>query len=998
MRRIRNSLCTGLALLISSSVPAAVGSWTTTGPHGGRVFDVAISPLSPNNLYLAAGRGGLFRSTNGGGSWSRSEAGLPANLAVFALDTASSATSVAYVLTGGAGVVYRSADFGLSWFPLPAPWAGLAPPSDLDVGPGDGSRVAVVAGASTYVSTNNGSSWTGSTAGSFPFGDMRQIAIAANGDVYASSDSYDAAGYGLNMVRKSTDGGATWAAAGPLPDLDPGPSEVPAIFFVRDLVTAPSDAARLYAVGDRLATSADAGASWTDVMLPPNCSATTVDVSPGSAVAVWLQCFNGTLLRTDDASVASPVWTAMDPIINNYTVNGSDPAQTVALAFHPSYPATPQLLAGTEYGGILRSTNNGGLWLERNAGLESTTIRALAPHPLDAAIVLAGFGDAFSTTIPLYASTDGGVSWAASASGLNAEQIRALAIDPTTVDANSLTTENFHVYAAGRSADIPDGSAIDGGIYKSTTSGNSWSTIDNGIALSNFFTPAGPVSRPFMGTVRSVALDPRSCDSPPASGPCPAVVPPTAASTLKTVMVGGSGRLTRSSVSPLVCPDTVTSARIYRSSDAGANWGASDSGIPIGQDLDPGTPGLKCVQIGGVVPLVIDPNDPQVMYAGTFLGVFDPTFAVEPTLANGVFKSVDGGLSWSHSSNGLPRLGGAGSSHWDVLSIAIAPSNGNRLYATAIDFNGSFSGRVYRSDDAGANWVRADSGIAGADVRALLVDPADVSGDTVFAGAGGTAANPGGVYRSIDAGLTWNSYSIGLQADAALALAIPQRGVGDPFRLFAGTVSGVWEFTEAVDPDGDGAPSPVENQSPGPTAVGDGNDDGMADAGQSSVASNAGTVFAVPGAGGVVPDGVGSEVDFTIAISAGSCTQINNSQLIDPALLPIDPRSTEITYPQGTVRYELPDCAQAQVDIVVHGASFNTADWHWRHYGPTVPGDDSSFAWYDLGARATLLNPNTWRLNLDAGQFGVYRDVPDNILMLGGPALLPDALLQDSFE
>ncbi|MCB1587901.1 MAG: hypothetical protein KDI56_03275, partial [Xanthomonadales bacterium] len=617
MHRMR--LCAGLALLVGSHSFAAVGSWTTTGPHGGRVFDVAISPLSPNTLYLAVGRGGVFRTTNGGGSWTRAEAGLPANLAAFALDTASSTTSVAYVYTGGAGVVYRSADFGLSWFPLPAPWAALSPPSDMDVGPGDGARVAVVAGASTYASSNNGSSWTVSAAGSFPSGDMRQIAVAANGDLYAASDSYDALGYGLNMVRKSTDGGATWLAAGPLPDLDPSPSEVPALFFIQDLVTAPSDAMRLYALGGSLVTSGDAGASWSVVNLPPDCFASSVDVSPGSATALWVQCSDGTLQRSDDVTLASPTWVAMDPIVNNYTVNGSDPAQTAAIAFHPAYPGTPHVLAGTEYGGLLRTTNNGGLWLERNVGFESTTIRALAPHPLDANIVLAGFGDAFSTTVPLYLSTDSGASWAASANGLNAEQIRALAIDPTTVDANTLTTENFHVYAAGRSAPIPDAAAIDGGIYKSTTSGNSWTTIDNGIALSTFGTTGGPVSRPFMGTVRSVALDPRSCDSPPVSGPCPAVVPPTAASTLKTVLVGGSGRLSRSSTSPLVCPDTVAAARIYRSIDAGANWVASDSGIPIGQDLDPGTPGLKCVQIGGVVPLVIDPMNPLVMYAGTFL-------------------------------------------------------------------------------------------------------------------------------------------------------------------------------------------------------------------------------------------------------------------------------------------------------------------------------------------------------------------------------------------
>ncbi len=991
------ALAGAMALTAMGAASAGVGTWTTAGPHGGRISEVAISPLSPNNTYLTVGRGGLFRTTNGGGSWTRAEAGLPANLSIFAMDAATSGTSAAYALTGGAGVVYRSADFGLSWFALPAPWAGVAFPADLDVGPGDGSRVAVVTGDSAYVSTNNGSSWTTSAAGSFPSGPMVYVAIAANGDVYAAANSFDPAGYGLQMVRKSTDGGATWAAAGSLPDTDPSPGVSPLISFLRELATAPSDADRLYAAGGGLATSGDGGANWSEVAVPASCFPNTVDVSPASSVAVWVQCSSGTLLRTDDASVAVPTWVAMDPITNNYTINGTDPAQAAALALHPAYPVTPHIVAGTEYGGILRSTNNGGLWIERNDGLESTTIRALATHPRDSSVVLAGFGDAFSTSVPLYLSADGGASWANSSLGLNAEQIRALAIDPTTVDANPLTAESFHVYGVGRSAPIPDASALDGGIYKSTTSGNSWSTIDSGIATSSFFTPGGPVMRPFMGTVRSVVLDPRSCDSPPVSGPCPAVVPPTAASTLKTVLVGGSGRLTRSSTMPLSCPDTVVASRIYRSTNAGATWVASDSGIPTGEDLNPGTPGEQCVQIGGVVPLVIDPNNPLVLYAGTFLTVFDPSFPAEPTINNGVFKSTDGGLTWTHSSNGLPRVGGAASSHWDVLSFAIAPGNSNRLYATAINFDLSAAGRVYRSNDAGATWVRADSGIAGSDVRALLVDPDDPTGDTLFAGAGGSAANPGGVYRSTDGGLTWNSYSIGLQADAALALAIPDRPLGSPFRLFAGTVSGTWEFTEAADPDGDGAPTPVEAQSPGPT-TGDGNGDGMPDAGQASVASNTGSVFEIAGGAGLAGKGAGTAVDFTVSISEGSCAQINNSQLVDPGFLPIDPLNSLVSYPQGAIRFELPNCAQAQIEVIFHGGTFNPRDWRWRNFGPTIPGDDATFAWYDLGARAEQVATNRWRLTLDAGQFGVYRSSGDNILLLGGPAFLPAEVFLNGFE
>ncbi len=154
-------------MALGSAAQAGVGTWDTTGPYGGRLQNVVISPLSPNNLYLAQGRGGLFRTTNGGVNWARAEAGLPPGLSQFDLAAATNGSNVAYVLTGGAGVIYRSADFGLSWFPLPAPWAGTAFPYSITVGADSGDRIAVTTGQTTYVSNNNGSTWTTSTAGSF---------------------------------------------------------------------------------------------------------------------------------------------------------------------------------------------------------------------------------------------------------------------------------------------------------------------------------------------------------------------------------------------------------------------------------------------------------------------------------------------------------------------------------------------------------------------------------------------------------------------------------------------------------------------------------------------------------------------------------------------------------------------------------------------------------------------------------------------------------------
>src|SRR5690606_13320417 len=98
-------------------------------------------------------------------------------------------------------------------------------------------------------------------------------------------------------------------------------------------------------------------------------------------------------------------------------------------------------------------------------------------------------------------------SWLASMSGLNAEQIRSMAIDPTTVDNDLFTAENFTVYASGRSERIPMLLSRDGGIYKSTDAGTTWTTIDNGIASVG--------GTPFMGTVRTLVLDPQSCAAPP---------------------------------------------------------------------------------------------------------------------------------------------------------------------------------------------------------------------------------------------------------------------------------------------------------------------------------------------------------------------------------------------------------------------------------------------------------------------------------------------------
>src|SRR5262245_33658085 len=164
-----------------------------------------------------------------------------------------------------------------------------------------------------------------------------------------------------------------------------------------------------------------------------------------------------------------------------------------------------------------------------------------------------------------------------------------------------------------------------------------------------------------------------------------------------------------------------------------------------------------------VTDLVIDPRDPDTVYAGLFRA--------------GVFKSTNGGTTWAPSRNGLTDI--------DVEELVIDPTNPNLLYAA------TRSG-VFASVDAGARWIptptagfiggvaidpfahatvyalplvgsglkSTDFGLRWAPISALPVlhsvafDP--VTQGTLYAGAGF------GLAKSTDGGVTWTTSTAGL--------------------------------------------------------------------------------------------------------------------------------------------------------------------------------------------------------------------------------------------
>lgn len=173
----------------------------------------------------------------------------------------------------------------------------------------------------------------------------------------------------------------------------------------------------------------------------------------------------------------------------------------------------------------------------------------------------------------------------------------------------------------------------------------------------------------------------------------------------------------------------------------------------------------------GAADLDIDPQNPNILYAG--LWYFDRkqwTFRSGDE-QGGVYRSTDGGLTWSKATKGLPRLMGR-------IGIKVAPSSPNVVYVVAE----TREGYVFRSDDHGETWRKVSDnahtlgrGFYYADLR---VDP----------------QNPDRVYTlgmaymySIDGGRTFTAMSGNFHGDFQTMWIDP----ANPRRLLMGDDGGL---------------------------------------------------------------------------------------------------------------------------------------------------------------------------------------------------------------
>ncbi|MEO6325529.1 MAG: hypothetical protein ABIQ65_12970 [Thermoanaerobaculia bacterium] len=83
-RLAQQSFLAGIGLAFSLTAFAGAGVWTSGGPYGGFVSALAINPATPSTLYAGTGGGGVFKTTDSGGTWSAANTDLT-TLTVYAL-------------------------------------------------------------------------------------------------------------------------------------------------------------------------------------------------------------------------------------------------------------------------------------------------------------------------------------------------------------------------------------------------------------------------------------------------------------------------------------------------------------------------------------------------------------------------------------------------------------------------------------------------------------------------------------------------------------------------------------------------------------------------------------------------------------------------------------------------------------------------------------------------------------------------------------------------
>ncbi len=489
-------------------------TWTNIlGPFlRDRIGSMAVSP-SIDGLVLCAAQSGIWRSADGGATWSRVLVGVGTALVFDPRD--GNSVFAALGNTGGSALngVYHSGDGGLTWLALP----GLGSPTVANIGriqlamaPSQPSTIyAQVQSTSAsafgsllgiFKTTDGGLTWTKSPiATTASWGNQ----LWYNNAIAVSPTNPDVVYSGALAIFRSLNGGLTWSTTSPI-----GPNLV-ATHVDQHMFAFTSDGNKMYIANDGgmyHTTDITAGISsinWNSLndtlaiaqfypgmSIDPGNAASAIGgtqdngtqrytgslnwdsvtcgdggftaIDPSAPALAYSACQNISVQRTV-ALAGSPVW-----VPATYGIAQTDSTQFISpFVMDPSNPQT--LYFGTTR--LWRSQDSAGKWKAVSPNLAGGfgTLKTIAVAPSDPNTVYTGSSSAF---VQVTNNIQDGINsvWRDRSNGLPLRTPTHITVDPVDAGVAYVTFSGF----AGTSAQP-------GHVYKTSNSGVSWTDVSGNL-------------------------------------------------------------------------------------------------------------------------------------------------------------------------------------------------------------------------------------------------------------------------------------------------------------------------------------------------------------------------------------------------------------------------------------------------------------------------------------------------------------------------------------
>jgi photosystem II stability/assembly factor-like uncharacterized protein len=638
-------------------------NWTSVNPSGmfykvtnnnfisGRTNDIAFHPTDPLTFYIASAGGGVWKTTNGGTTFVPLTDNLT-SLACGAVAVDPVNPSVVYVGTGelnysldsyyGDGL-YKSTDAGASWTKIATTGVIGSYVSQIAIDPLNTNNLFLSGSAGVFKSTNAGTSWTSTSSGS------NANCIIVN-PLRSQTLYTTTGGYSADIIKKSTDGGATWV---------PIVAGLPASIARAQLALAPGDTARLYASIANPSTyatlglymSTDGGASWTlesstNYLGSQGWYDNAVAVKPSSPLSVvagGLDIYSsatggsGLVQRTSWSTSSSLSFSHADIHFLGY--NGS------------------VLYCGSD-GGVYKSTDDGVSWTDLNATLSTLQYQSADYDPTSLLKLYGGTQDNNKEN-----STNGGTTW------------------------NQLTTgDGGYTVVDPVNTNVIYGQYVDGSLQRSTNSGTSYTEIRPTSSTGGlFYNPYAMAP----GDHNTVVYGQADLWKTTAAQTATSSAGWTQIAT--TAVVGGSvASIAVGATSTNVIYAGTSNGRILATPDGGTTWRTTTSvpyvsGLAVDITNDnvcyagfsgttAGTHIAKTTD-GGSTWINVTGNYPNIPVLRIALRTAAPrTVFVGTDL--GVYKSTDDGATWVSFNNGMPTLAIFDLKYKESTQILLAATHG----------------------------------------------------------------------------------------------------------------------------------------------------------------------------------------------------------------------------------------------------------------------------------------------------------------------------------